>query len=59
MKFQFTVVIDAETYKQAVSKVPDEFDILSGGVKPEPKPTANPGFPTVPTNMRTCLPING
>ena len=38
MKFQFAVVIDAETYKQAVAKVPDEFEILSGGVKPEVKP---------------------
>lgn len=38
MKFQFAVVIEAETYKQAVAKVPDEFEILSGGVKPEVKP---------------------
>jgi hypothetical protein len=38
MKFQFAVVIDAETYKEAVSKVPDEFEILQGGVKPEPRP---------------------
>ncbi len=38
MKFQFGVVIDAESYKQAVAKIPDEFEILSGGVKVEPKP---------------------
>lgn len=38
MKFQFAVVIEAETYKQAVAKVPDDFEILSGGVKPEVKP---------------------
>ncbi len=38
MKFQFNVVIEADTYKEAVLKVPDEFEILSGGVKPEPKP---------------------
>ncbi len=37
MKFQFAVVIEAETYKQAVAKVPDDFEILSGGVKPEAK----------------------
>ncbi len=37
MKFQFSVVIESETYKQAVAKVPDEFEILSGGVKPEAK----------------------
>ncbi len=38
MKFQFGIVIEAENYKQAVAKVPDEFEILSGGVKPEAKP---------------------
>ncbi len=37
MKFQFAVVIEADTYKEAVAQVPDEFEILSGGVKPEPK----------------------
>ncbi len=42
MKFQFAVVIDADTYKQAVAKVPDEFEILNGGVKPEPRPVAAP-----------------
>ncbi len=39
MKFQFMVVIEADTYKEAVSKVPDEMEILSGGVKPEPRPS--------------------
>ncbi len=39
MKFQFGIVIEADNYKQAVAKIPDEFEILSGGVKPEPKPT--------------------
>ncbi len=38
MKFQFGIVIEADNYKQAVAKVPDEFEILSGGVKPEVKP---------------------
>ncbi len=38
MKFQFAVVIEADTYKAAVAKVPDEFEILQGGVKPEAKP---------------------
>ncbi len=37
MKFQFGVVIEADTYKQAVAKIPDEFEILSGGIKPEQK----------------------
>ncbi len=59
MKFQFSVVIEAENYKQAVSKFPDDFEILQGGVRVEPKPTVTPPLPTVPTNMRTGLPING
>ncbi len=59
MKFQFLVVIESETYKQAVAKVPDEFEIIQGGVKLEPKPSVNPNLPTVPTNMRTGLPLNG
>lgn len=59
MKFQFVIVVEAETYKKAVIKVPDDFDIIQGGVKPEPKPQANPNLPTVPTNMRTGLPVNG
>lgn len=37
MKFQFVIVIESENYKQAVTKVPDEFEILQGGVKPEVK----------------------
>lgn len=58
MKFQFSVVIEAGTYKEAVGKVPDEFEILQGTVKAEQKlPTA--GLPTVPTNMRTGFPVNG
>ncbi len=40
MKFQLTIVVEADTYKQAVNKVPDEFEILAGQVKPEkPQPT--------------------
>ena len=35
------VVIEADTYKQAVAKVPDDFEILQGGVKPEPKPVSS------------------
>ncbi len=38
MKFQFAVVIEADTYKKAVTKIPDEFEILQGSIKPEAKP---------------------
>ncbi len=38
MKFQFAVVIEAENYKTAVGKIPDDMEILSGGVKQEQRP---------------------
>jgi len=57
MKFVFEVVVEADTYKQAVIKVPDDFEILKGTTKTEPKPPSN--LPTTPTNMRTGLPVNG
>ncbi len=53
MKFQFAIVIDAETYKQAVAKVPDEFEILQGGVKPEPKVAQPAGIQTSGQFSRT------
>jgi len=59
MKFQMVIVVEEETYKKAVAKVPDDFEILSGGVKTEPKPQVPPKLPSVPTNMRTGLPVNG
>ncbi len=59
MKFQFAVVIEADTYKLAVAKIPDEMEILQGGVKPEPKPQ---GMQTGGQFSRTVTqptPING
>ncbi len=38
MTFVFEITVEADTYKQAVGKVPDEFDILKGTTKAEPKP---------------------
>ncbi len=61
MKFQFGIVIEADNYKQAVAKVPDEFEILSGGVKPEAKPVQQ-GVQTGGQFSRTTVqqtPING
>ncbi len=61
MKFQFGIVIEADNYKQAVAKVPDEFEILSGGVKPEIKP-AQQGIQTGGQFSRTITqptPLNG
>ncbi len=61
MKFQFGIVIEAENYKQAVAKVPDEFEILSGGVKPDIKP-AQQGVQTGGQFSRTITqptPVNG
>ncbi len=53
MKFQFAVVIEADTYKEAVLKVPDEFEILQGGVKPEPKQPVQSGIQTSGQFQRT------
>ncbi len=61
MKFQIVIVVDADTYKQAINKIPDEFDILQGGVKPEPKPAAQ-GIQTGGQFSRTTVqptPVNG
>ncbi len=38
MTFVFEITVEADTYKQAVAKVPDEFDILKGTTKADPKP---------------------
>ncbi len=38
MTFVFEVAVKADNYKQAVAKVPDEFDILKGTTKAEPNP---------------------
>ncbi len=46
MKFQFTVVVESESYKTAVASIPDGFEILSGGVKPESKQPAASGITT-------------
>ncbi len=61
MKFQFAVVIEADTYKQAVAKIPDEMEILQGGVKPELKPVQQ-GVQTGGQFSRTTTqptPVNG
>ncbi len=61
MKFQFAIVIEAETYKEAVAQVPDTFEILQGSVKPEPKP-AQQGVQTGGQFSRTTVqptPVNG
>ncbi len=59
MKFQFTVVIESDTYKQAVSKVPDEFEILSGGVKPETKTVISQGGQQFSRTTTQPTPSNG
>ncbi len=61
MKFQIVIVVEADTYKQAINKVPDEFEILQGGVKPEPKAVPQ-GIQTGGQFSRTITqqtPVNG
>ncbi len=43
MKFQFMVVVEANDYKTAVASIPDGFEIISGGVKPEAKTVISGG----------------
>ncbi len=60
MKFQLSVVVEADTYKAAVAKVPDDFEILSGAVKPEPKPQVASGIQTSGQFARTTTAqVNG
>lgn len=60
MKFQLVVVVESENLKEAIVKMPDGVEVLSAQTKPEPRPPqVTPGLPSVPTNMRTGLPING
>ncbi len=59
MTFVFEVAVDADNYKQAVGKVPDEFEILKGTTKPDRQTQGGPQLPSVPTNMRTGLPVQG
>ncbi len=59
MKFQFSVVIEADSYKQAVSKVPDDFEILSGGVKPEAKSGISGGGQQFSRTTTQPTPANG
>ncbi len=59
MKFQLVVVVECDTFKEAIGKIPDGIEVLSAQVRPEPRPVANPNLPNVPTNMRTGLPVNG
>lgn len=58
MKFQFSVVIEADTYKEATAKVPDEFEILSGGVKSEARSGIQTGGQFAKTTVQPT-PQNG
>ncbi len=58
MKFQLSIVVEADNYKQAINKIPDEFEILQGGVKPEVKAGIQTGGQFSRTTIQPT-PING
>ncbi len=59
MKFQFAVVVDAKDYKTAVALIPDGFEILQGGVKPEAKMVTTGGQVGNQFSRTTTQPVNG
>ena len=59
MQYAVTVIIEAETLKAAVLKVPDELgEVASATPRPQPPPKPQGMvLPSVPTNMRTGQPV--
>ncbi len=58
MQYAVTVIIEAENLKSAVMKVPDDLgEVASATPRPQPQPQRPAGLPSVPTNMRTGLPV--
>ncbi len=57
MQFQIQIVVEANSLIEAVKQFDGKGEVLSVNARPQPqRPT---GLPTVPTNMRTGLPVNG
>lgn len=57
MQFAVTVIIEADTLKSAVLKVPDDLGEVASATPRPQQPVRPPGLPTVPTNMRTGQPL--
>lgn len=58
MQYAVTVIVEADTLKAAVSKVPDELGEVAS-VNPRPtvqRPHGIP-LPSIPTNMKTGQPV--
>ncbi len=57
MQFQIQIVVEADSLIEAVKQFDGKGEVLSVNARPQPQRPA--GLPTVPTNMRTGLPVNG
>jgi len=57
MQFQIQIVVEAESLIEAVKQFDGKGEVLSVNARPQPQRPA--GLPSVPTNMRTGLPVNG
>jgi len=59
MQYAVTVIVEAETLKAAVLKVPDELGEVASATPRPPQPQARPtiNLPAVPTNMSTGQPV--
>ncbi len=56
------IAVKAENQEDAFKKVINgegKVASMSMSASPRPQPPRTPGLPTVPTNMRTGLPVNG
>lgn len=59
MQYAVTVIVEADTLKAAVLKVPDDLgEVASATPRPQqPQQPIPPGLPQVVTNMRTGQPV--
>jgi len=58
MQFQIQIVVEADSLIEAVKQFDGKGEVLSVNARPQPQQRP-PGLPTVPTNMRTGIPVNG
>ena len=58
MQYAVTVIVEADTLKAAVLKIPDDLgEVAYASPRPQPQKPQGITLPSVPTNMRTGLPV--
>ncbi len=58
MQFQIQIIVEAENLIEAVKQFDGKGEVMSVNARPQQQRTTI-GLPSVPTNMRTGLPVNG